>query len=381
MAAPEKQPFNPCSLAEEEQIPGKCWELLRRNRIFRVHVECQRSLDALAQLECKDNVFHGPAWTKAWRLVQAVEIRNALAALALQWLVPEPLFSAELVRNSRLEKGEGVVPDPTHPTWKYGPEDGCCRIKGHLLRRGPHVLLQRDENPPFKEWLGWKPGDALFDCDTPWPQTPTRFRLDFSGTLMETSMPHEEISLSNWRLLDWLRGVAERGSISAEDLAEAFHFDRLVRGHRLFAITRRLTTKREAERIGKWVASELKKGHKEYGLAFTEGLHRKGTALIGTYDEWAAYLAAEDTGIPEALQQKYAEAEIKQSQDILGAGFSKHDETMVRTQERQSHEKDFYERVRYIERLIAHVYPLIDLQALFVLPPHRTRPGRRKSNN
>jgi hypothetical protein len=75
-----QQLHNPCSLDENEQIPAKIWELLRRNAAFRDTVQRLRELDAQeSEYRTKPGQNHSSA------------------GVALQWLVPEPLFHVERV--------------------------------------------------------------------------------------------------------------------------------------------------------------------------------------------------------------------------------------------------------------------------------------------
>jgi hypothetical protein len=93
-----QQLHNPCSLDENEQIPAKIWELLRRNAAFRDTVQRLRELDAQeSEYRTKPGQYHGSAWQKSWELVEKVSENHSSAGVALQWLVPEPLFHVERV--------------------------------------------------------------------------------------------------------------------------------------------------------------------------------------------------------------------------------------------------------------------------------------------
>jgi len=97
--------FNPCSLDENEQIPAKIWELLRRNRDFRDAAERLTKLDAKERNDCEEiGKYHGEAWQKSWRLVKRAAAHHPFAGVALQWLVPEPLFRCHVATWPRGKK-------------------------------------------------------------------------------------------------------------------------------------------------------------------------------------------------------------------------------------------------------------------------------------
>ena len=93
MAHTSQPAYNPCSLAEQEQTPAKIWELLRRNEAFRADVQRLVKLDSTERNHhARNGQYHGSAWHKSRRLVERVRKRHPFAGIALQWLVPEPLF-------------------------------------------------------------------------------------------------------------------------------------------------------------------------------------------------------------------------------------------------------------------------------------------------
>src|SRR5208282_5319094 len=79
-----QQPFNPCDAPDEEQIPAKIWELLRRNFDFKKTVQQLLELDKIARATER----RGPEWKQSCGIIAKPEISHPLAALALQWLVP-----------------------------------------------------------------------------------------------------------------------------------------------------------------------------------------------------------------------------------------------------------------------------------------------------
>ena len=124
MTQAPSQYFNPCLIDEDEHeiIPAKIWELLRRNRGFRQVVDRLSELDAKERNDCKmKGKYHGKAWQKSWRLVERVAAHHPFAGVALQWLVPEPLFQC------------CVMTWPRGTKWKQGgfsTHESCDKAKG-----------------------------------------------------------------------------------------------------------------------------------------------------------------------------------------------------------------------------------------------------------
>ncbi len=132
--------FNPCNLTgeqEDEQIPAKIWELLRRNTRFRADVERLRKLDGKERATyAASGKYHGPAWEKSCALVREVEPRHSFAHVALQWLVPETLLT--VVRQTFGRDGK--------------------RIRKQLCPLRPHHLDTPEKTWPWRNeesHLGW----------------------------------------------------------------------------------------------------------------------------------------------------------------------------------------------------------------------------------
>src|SRR5688572_30716903 len=105
MAESPPKIFNPCTLDENDQIPAKIWELLRRNPQFRAIVRRLNLLDAKERSNYEGTgQYHGPAWIKSFRLVERIESQHPFAGVALQWLVPEPLFHCSVATWPRGKK-------------------------------------------------------------------------------------------------------------------------------------------------------------------------------------------------------------------------------------------------------------------------------------
>ena len=93
MAQLSSQLFNPCLLDENEQIPTKIWELLRRNKSFREAVCRLTQLDDRATKSLKNiqaflarNVEQGQNTQEARELVAECERRNKLTFRAKRML-------------------------------------------------------------------------------------------------------------------------------------------------------------------------------------------------------------------------------------------------------------------------------------------------------
>ena len=148
MSAQNCQPFNPCTLVEDEQIPAKIWELLRRNERFRASVEQLRKLDNKERATyAASGKYHGPAWKKSCALIRKIEPVHSFAHVAFMWLVPEPLLTIvrlTVARNGRSIRKQLCALRPHHldapeKTWPWRSEESHL---GWPTVRGP-----RDKSP------------------------------------------------------------------------------------------------------------------------------------------------------------------------------------------------------------------------------------------
>jgi hypothetical protein len=143
MAHAPQHPHNPCSLDENERIPAKIWELLRRNDAFRADVQQLSKLDTKERNDCeKTGKYHGHAWQKSWRLVEHIKARHPFAGVALQWLVPEPIFHCHIATWPRGKKwkehpvfiirflrvGEGTKPNVKDKNWRWCLAGRCVDV-------------------------------------------------------------------------------------------------------------------------------------------------------------------------------------------------------------------------------------------------------------
>lgn len=397
MAQPLPQDLNPCLLDENEQIPSKIWELLRRNTDFREVVRRLSVLDAKERNDYqRTGQYHGSAWNKSWQLVGRVAAKHPFAGVALQWLVPEPLFHCSIEEWSRggkgkkfvvLQVGEGTTPDindTAHWAWQDPNEHD---IAGHPMRRGPEVFWTRSRSTQLRSKvnpiLEWKQYPWPFTIEHSWSDAPVEFRRQFqfiwrnrfdcrptnpiTKDRRDSPAPHETRFFQGWSLTQLVKRAHDQirqanewlvkspfpsvptkiGSLAhipqAElqltdvELARLLMFNELVGDYRIFAIPKTILTKASADAMGKWLAGELKRGSDLYGNLLKGKLLNEGE-LLGTTSEWADWLAHN----------------ANQSSGIA----------------KDSH---FYRRCRYMDSLVSFIYPIFDLARLLAPPKHRAR--------
>jgi hypothetical protein len=358
-----QHPFNPCSPDDEdEQTAAKIWELLRRNRDFRDVVQQLSKLDAKERNgQEKTGKEHGAAWEKSCRLVRRVAALHPFAGIALQWLVPEPLFVCWISEWKRGKKskerqitriGEGTTPDITDTNWVWRDtkKPGAA---GHCDRRGPVVQWTtsrrqrlRDPVNPISEWRRYP---WPFTVEHSWKEAPAQFRREFqfiwrnrfdsrptnpitkdrsdSPRAQETGFFHD----------GKVQAFSSPGQSRQDDLFNAIRFSDLSTDYRVFAIPKTILTKGSADVMGKWLADELKKGSRLWGDLLKDGLFSEGE-LFGTTTEWTDWLS---------------------HQSGLSKGIA-----------RDTH---FYRRCRYMNSLVDLIYPRFEIARLLAPPSHRAR--------
>ena len=360
------KPFNPCRLGESEQLPAKIWELLRRNARFRENVDKLVKLDAKEQTyRLRNGNYHGVAWEKSMLLLEQVSDRHPFAGVALQWLVPEPLFQCSIVTRSRplkrrkgesnvirlLKDGEGTTPDVTDKSWNWRtPEQPD--IAGRLETRGPFVQWTRsrckglgDLVNPIDEWQKY---DWPFTVEHDWSKAPEGFKRAFqfiwrsrfdsrpnnqlTNNRLDSPFPHE---VSVFR--DWCRSEPQSEEEARKEVIQAFRFQKLATEYRVFAIPRTILTKGSATKMGIWLADELKRGSDLHGELLQKGLLDEAE-FLGRDTEWNDWLAH---------KSKHPTGESRSTQS--------------------------YRRCRYMESLVSQVFPRFDLSKLLAAPSHRAR--------
>lgn len=386
MAQASPQLFNPCSLDEDEQIPAKLWELVRRNERFCQDVNRLRTLDERERAGRESEKWHGRAWEQSCRFVEGVGKGHVFAGHALQWLVPEPRFLVQevaLAKNGRLKVvriGEGLTPNlqgtvpwtsfrppnsenqftkpaPKPRPWRWFNRRRSPSPMGWRDVRGPVVNWTTSRNPRLRDHVNpireWEQYDWPFTPGHSWEEAPAGFKRDvqfvwrlsfdsrpknpITGERSDSPHPHEVRFFRRFAPFRFLAldAVAKRNP--RELVHASITFDDLARHYRVFAIPRTILTKAAANQMGEWLATNLKKGSDLFGGCLEQGLLNEGD-MFGTDNEWRDWLS-----------HKAGQC----------SGVSK-----------GSH---FYRRCRYMDSLVSLIYPEFDIARLLAPPMHRAR--------
>jgi hypothetical protein len=333
---------NPCSLNENEQTPGKVWELLRHNNRFK------KAVTRLEQLD-KRSCLVGDGSQRRLREIGLAMVRrlgeiHSFAGIAIQWLVPEPLFEihhvaipANLDLNGKalatlktVKLQEGITSDPADEKhWRkfeaHGEQDAqsVANCNGRLWRRGPHIHFQTSDDPrfcskvdPLKEWREYFTDGRKFTLDTPWRDAPQQFKREFcflwryldsrttnpiTGTRIDAPREHESNFFQGWSLLS----AIGRNTIGQEALARAFTFDDSAQHYRVFAFPNSIRTRSEARSMAEWLFDQL-----------AESLPARAPELYGSPLQWDILLSVQDliragASFDEALQESFEKIHLK----------------------------------------------------------------------
>ncbi len=351
---------NPCALPDNQQTPAKIWELLRRNEKFQRSVARLDLLDARVRkaqatwtkleevlrsersptpparespsetelaLE-RARVASSVAWEQSCRMLGSVRAKHPFAAIALQWLVPEPLFRLQRweapldysgfgrVSLRLVSMGEGTTPnlkDRNHWRWfrSYGEFDASSRANfaGHLLRRGPELCWRTSSVPDFADKVNpiieWRDYFAKhqFTLDTPWRDAPPGFQRTFfrlwcqldsrgtnpiTNTRSDAPERHEVSFFQDFSCYRMLTAITDRGHLSAEDFAHALRFAEVADNYRVFAFPRSIRTRTEARNMADWLVEQLVQ------LPNGSQLPQREKEILGTPLLWDILLAYED---------------------------------------------------------------------------------------
>ena len=363
----QKNPNFLSQLSENEQTPAKIWELLRHNQEFRSVVETLRRLDAQAQNDREmTGTYHGTAWEESCTLITEINDRHPFAGVALQWLVPEPLFycsvaawprgkkwkNKSVVATRNLREGHGTTPNVRHKNWVWTKTDRPS-VGGQPMTRGPRVHLTksrfkalRSKVNPFQEWKNYA---WTFTLEHSWQDAPPQFRREMlfiwrrafdyrsvnpiTKDRSDTTMPHETKVVQEWELLQPMT----ESNLTLDNVRRHLRFGSLVKGYRIFAIPKTILTKATADEMGNWLAAELKKGNEFFGDLLKDKLLNE-SELFGTTTEWADWHS-------------------HQAGQKIGKAKDTH----------------FYRRARYINSLVDLVYPQFEISKLLASPQHRAR--------
>lgn len=347
--------FNPGSITDnDEDIPAKLWELLRRNAAFQ---EAFARLLAYDQKSRKSKHYPNSEWQKrAEVLLRRCAQNNSFAAIALQWLVPEPVFWIDR-RNGRKGwiDGCGLTPDTRDRSWHWRPRDNQPHPSIIWSRRGPQLWHTSRKGRAFLEWKGWHKtkgwhlGRKWFDCSTAWPGTPAGFRHAFSflwrsrydsrpvnpitRNRIDCPRVHEVLFFEGWRLADLL--ARPNAHVTSEGLQRSIDFDELARNYRIFAVPKSILTIGAANANGEWIANHLKRGSSFLGPRLKKGLI-PNKEILGNKGDWDAL----------------ADKEL--------AAFDQRERCT-----------DSDDAAKYITKLVSLVFPDFDLEALLAPTAHR----------
>jgi len=375
MAYTPKHPHNPCLLGENEQTPAKIWELLRRNDRFKKAVARLEELDQRPRLE-GDSPTRRPREVGLAMVNRLGEI-HGFAGVAIQWLVPEPLFEihhvaipANLDLNGKkfaplvtVKLQVGITPDPEDKAhWRtfeaHGEQDAhsVANGNGRLWRRGPRVLIQTSDDPrfcdkvdPLQEWRDYFTNGRKFTLDTPWHDAPPQFKREFcflwryldsrttnpiTGTRIDAPCEHETGFFSGWSLMSCFT----QHSFQVEDLTRAIMFDDLAKHYRVFAFPKSICSRMEARRMAKWLVEQL--------CRLPDGGELPGHELeiYGTPVQWDVFLfAGKCNGKSLFNAYKQAKPQLK---------------SIERKQKWRKERLNYIEHFRVIEHEVARIFPV-----------------------
>ncbi len=386
MAKIVQSPLNPCSLDENEQIPAKIWELLRRNTEFKQAVERLRNLDRKARETNRSD----SEWKESCDIIADLKNSNPLAALALQWLVPEPRFFASRESDGQTEDGTGHSPDFKHDSWIWIKRNAPQGAIGHHNMRGPEVAA---ENP---DWKNWQLGEALFNCETPWLHLPnsyqgvfwdiwqkkyacsetqevafadawTSVRAALSRTQKQLDEANQSLCVEPGPATKIGNGLSVRQipqfqpRLTETECGHLLMLTELAAKSRIFAVPTTLLTK-----------SDAVKSLRRLGALLTGSLPERRSHFFGTKAAWRDFVAVESRVLGETedsairhyvlkqhespalrdARQKVESADTPEKLDI-----AKQELQTAETNVLQSHSSDVRDNLDYIRKLSALIYP------------------------
>lgn len=333
---------NPCSLDPDEQIPAKIWELLRRNNRFKQVVTRLQELDKRPQLQ--DGYAARCPHEVGEAMVRRLGERNGFAGTALKWLVPEPLFEIRHVAipagvdltgkkfvslvTVKLQSGTTADPDDqehwrTYESQRGVDAEGVANLSRRGLPRGPHLQLDRSDDPrfcskvdPLKEWRDYFTDGRNFTLSTPWREAPAPFKREFcflwrhcdsrttnpiTGTRVDAPSEHETTFFQGWSLLP----AIGKNTVNQEDMARAWIFDNLAEDYRVFAFPKNIITRSEARRMADWLFCQL-----------AANLPAREPEIYGSPLQWDVFLTVQDlmhegASLNEALQESFENIHLK----------------------------------------------------------------------
>jgi hypothetical protein len=370
MGAKLKSLFNPSSTPKVQRLPAKIWELLRRNDGFRQEVEKLWNLDQQAGEETKkytevvrrynkaisdrdasrgewqqhyDSIKDRPIRKNTFNLIEKHQKTHPLAALALLWLVPEPLFAASRVREGQLEEGTGLSPDLKNPSWVWWRSNEPQGAIGHYTMRGPEI------GSHFEDWQTWQLGQKLFDYTTPWVRLPISFKSAFVRAWQQN------YDLKDAYEFEYIYPPRQTDTLTPADFSQYLEFLETVMRRRLFAISPSILTTKDVNEVFARLQFQIKRS-----------LPESRDHLFGTEAAWNHYLAIK-------------ERKLSFQEHIIGDEDRATPSTEI-TQKVRNHRRNVQSGVKTVEKLISLIYPLIDLKQMVRVrsAPPRDKTKRRK---
>ena len=317
-------------------MPAKIWEMLRRNTRFAMLVARLAELD---RRTCPESLGMGRSPRDiGLAMVDNLGKSHGFAMVALQWLVPEPVFE---VRHCEIRAGVNLTGKKYAPTrvlkLEYGTTanpadnenwrvfnatekqdaDGVA-LSERKRRRGPTIRVTKSKTPgicgPYdhlQEWHDFFSNGRKFTLDTPWRNAPVTFKRLFchmwrdldsravnplTNTRIDAPTQHESKFFSGWNL----SSIFGKKPIEDEDFTRGIMFDNLAKNYRVFAFPNSIRSRTEARRMGAWLVGQLCQ------LPDGRKLPAHEPELCGTPIQWDVFLFAgqcEDESLLKAYRQ------------------------------------------------------------------------------
>ncbi len=277
-------------------------------------------------------------------VIQRDEKTHPLAALALTWLVPEPLFVACRKHKGQIQDGTGLSPDLNHPSWKWWKSNAPQGAIGHYIMRGPEI------GGKFQEWQKWLLGQALFDCNTPWNRLPISFKSQF------VHVWQQNYDMKDAYEFKYLHALRETDILSRDDFARYLDFWETVSRRRIFAISPAILTSKDVGDVFARLQNRIKRK-----------LPENREHLFGSEAAWSHYLAIQ-------------ERKLKLAEHILGSHYKVKNSAEI-TEKVRNQRRNVQSGVRAIKKLIALIYPRFEFQKAVLVrsAPRRDKMKRRKA--
>ena len=290
-----------------------------------------------------DLLNNRPARKRTFSYIEKHQKSNPLAALALQWLVPEPLFASDRVRAGQREDGTGLSPDFNHSSWIWWKSDRPQGAIGHYNVRGPEI------GSHFEDWQNWRPGRNLFDCATPWNRLPRSFKSVFMRVW------RQNFDLKDAYEFKYIHPPRKTDSLSRADFERYLEFLETVMHHRLFAISPAILTTKDVGEVFARLQNRIKRN-----------LPENRDHFFGTETAWNHYFAIK-------------EGKLSLLKHIVGHDHRTKSST-ENTAKVRNNRRNVQFGVKAVEEMIALIYPEFELNKILLIhsAPPRDNAKRRK---